>query len=350
MRIPCVFLTVVLCLPVFAIAQTNETIVPAGTLLQCALDEPRFSSATAQVGDPVLCHVNSLGMFGRPVFPRGAYLSGRLQEFRDPGHFFGKGWLKLEFETLTLPGGTFPIAAKIVSVPQYSVDAEGRIRGHGHPRRDAIEWSFPILWPEKLITLPARGPRPVLKGETRILLRILEEVAIPNNATSPSSASATTAALSVPPSSRAHASVSPGADSKVASSWNSGFSPNLNVSSSSAAGVLSRLRYGGVSMPEAELELPSIKVSGQSQSTVLDEAMRSIDRPWRAPKSTFIVCKDGRAYVVSNYWFEAGQLVYYASDDMRQAFPIQDLDLETTTDVNRERGVPFVIRSNPSEP
>jgi hypothetical protein len=348
MRNPWMFLAVVLCLPVFATAQTNETIVPAGTLLQCTLDEPRFSSATAQVGDPVLCHVNSLGMFGRPVFPRGAYLSGRLQEFRDPGHFFGKGWLKLEFETLTLPGGTFPIAAKTVSVPQYRVDAQGRIRGRGHPRRDAVEWSLPILWPEKLITLPARGPRPELKGETRILLRILEEVAIPNNATSPSSASATSAALSVPPSPRARASVSPSADSKVASSWDSGFNPNFNVSSSSAAGVFPRLRYGGVSMPAGEVELPSIKVS--AQSTILDEAMRSIDRPWRAPKSTFLVCKDGRAYVVSNYWFETGQLVYYAADGMRQAFPIQDLDLETTTDVNRERGVPFVIRSNPTEP
>jgi hypothetical protein len=24
-------------------------------------------------------------MFGRPVFPRGAYLSGRFEDFRDPG-------------------------------------------------------------------------------------------------------------------------------------------------------------------------------------------------------------------------------------------------------------------------
>jgi hypothetical protein len=350
MRGSFMLLAVTFCLPVFAAAQTNETIVPAGTLLQCTLDEPRFSSATAQVGDPILCHVNSLGMFGRPVFPRGAYLSGRLQEFRDPGHFFGKGWLKLEFETLTLPGGTFPIAAKIVSVPQYRVDAEGRVRGRGHPRRDAIEWSFPVLWPEKLITLPARGPRPVLKGETRILLRVLEEIAIPNNATSPSSASAATAALSMPAGSRTHASVNPGADSKAASSWDSGFSPNLNVSSSRAAGVLPRLRYGGVSMPAADLELPSIQLSAQSPSTILDEAMRAIDRPWRAPTSTFLVCKDGRAYVASNYWFEAGQLVYFAADGMRQAFPIRELDLETTTDVNRERGVPFVIRSNPAEP
>jgi len=71
----------VLCLPKVATAQTKESIVPAGTLLQCTLDEPKFSSATAQVGEPVVCHVSSLAMFGRPVFPRGAYLSGRLETF-----------------------------------------------------------------------------------------------------------------------------------------------------------------------------------------------------------------------------------------------------------------------------
>jgi hypothetical protein len=119
-------------------------------------------------------------MFGRPVFLRDAYLSGRFTDFRDPGHFFGKGWLK-EFETLTPPGGTFPVSAKVISVPHFKVDAAGGIQGHGHPRRDAIEWALPILWPEKLITLPMRGPRPTLKGETRILLRLQEDVSIPTD-------------------------------------------------------------------------------------------------------------------------------------------------------------------------
>src|SRR6266852_88961 len=182
------FLAVVLCLQATATAQTKESIVPAGTLLQCTLDEPRFSSETAEVGDPVVCHVSSLGMFGRPVFPRGAYLSGRFADFRDPGHFFGKGWLKLEFETLTLPGGTFPVSAKVISVPHYRVDAEGSIRGRGHARRDAIEWAIPILWPEKLITLPMRGPRPTLKGETRILLKLLEDISVPASAVNSSEA------------------------------------------------------------------------------------------------------------------------------------------------------------------
>src|SRR5882762_1253068 len=166
-RFPLLVAFVLFLAPV-ATAQTKESIVPAGTLLQCTLDEPRFSSETAHVGDPILCHIRSLAMFGRPVFPRGAYLSGRLEDFRDPGHFFGKGRLKLEFVSLTVPGGTFPLSAKVVSVPHYRVDAEGDIRGRGHARRDAVEWTIPLLWPEKIITLPARGPRPTLKGETAL--------------------------------------------------------------------------------------------------------------------------------------------------------------------------------------
>jgi len=62
------FFAAVLCLAAAARAQTTESIVPAGTLFQCTLNEPRFSSETVQVGEPVLCNIGSLAMFGRPVF------------------------------------------------------------------------------------------------------------------------------------------------------------------------------------------------------------------------------------------------------------------------------------------
>src|SRR5215470_7681696 len=156
--------------------------VPAGTLLGCTLDEPNFSSQTARAGDPVLCKTTSVEMFGRQVIPRGAYLSARLRNYRDLGHFFGKGWIQLEFTSLTLPGGNVPIDAKVISAAHYKVNGEGKVRGHGHPTRDVIEWSIPILWPVKVVTLPARGPRPEFKGETRIELRLMEDMLIPESA------------------------------------------------------------------------------------------------------------------------------------------------------------------------
>jgi hypothetical protein len=164
-------------------AQQDEYILPAGTLMGCTLDEPNFSSQTAERGDPVLCHVNSLESFGRPLVPQGAYLSAKLEDYRDPGHFVGKGWLQLEFTSLALPGGIFPLNAKVISVAHFRVDGQGRIHGHGHPVRDAVEWTIPVLWPIKVLTLPARGPRPTLKGETRVELRVMEDMAIPASAT-----------------------------------------------------------------------------------------------------------------------------------------------------------------------
>jgi hypothetical protein len=162
-------------------AQTGA-FVPAGALIGCTLDEPNFSSQTARPGDPVLCKTTSLQMFGRQLIPRGAYLSAHLQDFRDPGHFVGKGWIQLEFTSLTLPGGTVPLSAKVISAARYRVDGDGKIQGRGHGTRDAIEWSLPVLWPVKVLTLPARGPRPTLKGETRLELRLMDDVVIPESA------------------------------------------------------------------------------------------------------------------------------------------------------------------------
>ena len=121
----------------------DERFVPAGTILGCTIDEPNFSSQTARQGDPLLCKTNSaVAMFGRQLIPRGASLSGRLRNYRDPGHFVGKGWILLEFTSVTLPGGTIPLDARVISAGPYRVDRDGKIQGRGHAKRDAVEWAF----------------------------------------------------------------------------------------------------------------------------------------------------------------------------------------------------------------
>ena len=50
----------------------RDLLVPVGTLLQCTMNEPDFSSATASVGDPVLCHLRTQQEFGRVLFPEAA--------------------------------------------------------------------------------------------------------------------------------------------------------------------------------------------------------------------------------------------------------------------------------------
>src|SRR5258708_39538293 len=76
------------------------------------------------------------------------------------------------------------LVQEVISLPRLRADREGRIQGRGHPKRDAVGWAIPVLWPVKILTLPARGPRPTLKGEVRITLRPLEDVEVPVTATS----------------------------------------------------------------------------------------------------------------------------------------------------------------------
>src|SRR5258708_15918490 len=162
-----------------ASTKAQEILVPAGTLLKCTLDEPNFSSATADVGDPVICHLSSLRQFGKTVFPRGSYLGGHLEADKEPGHFVGKGYLKLQFDRIGFPTSDIPVPSKVIAAKGYKVDRHGDIVGRGHATRDTVEWLIPPLWPWKIITLPARGPRPALKGEEQITVRLMDDIQVP---------------------------------------------------------------------------------------------------------------------------------------------------------------------------
>ena len=120
-------------------ASARDVVLPAGTLLQCTLNEPNFSSATAAVGDPVLCHLRGLTEFGQQAFPRGSYLVGHLESAQDPGHFWGKGNLKLQFDRIGLPNGDLPLDAKVIATRGYKVDKEGDIRGKGHAIHSPVD-------------------------------------------------------------------------------------------------------------------------------------------------------------------------------------------------------------------
>ena len=58
------------------------------------------------------------------------------------------------------PNTVVPIDARVVDVPGYKVDNQGRILGKGHVARDITMWSIPILWPVDLLMLrcAAHGP------------------------------------------------------------------------------------------------------------------------------------------------------------------------------------------------
>jgi hypothetical protein len=267
------------------------------------MDEPNFSSKTAQVGDPVLCNLGPLGAFGHSIFPRGAQLSGHLQDYKNPGHFWGKGWISIEFDRMILPGAqVLPLSAKIINAPHNKVDAQGDIKGKGHPKRDAILWAIPLFWPVKILTLPARGPYPTLKGETRLTLRLMEDVEVPF----------AVARNGVPMP-----------DYRPSSYRGSSPSPYQPVSSYQAA-------------PRVETA-PSIvrpaTYTQQSRASVYDGPL------------TVIALQAGAAVLVTRYWIEGSELHWITRDGAQQNVPLALVDLAETVKVNQERNVAFSLHS-----
>jgi hypothetical protein len=157
-----------------------EQLIPAGSSMQCMVSD-KISSKTVHVGDAILCQVSHVEMYGRSVFPYGSYLVGHFEDYKDPGHFVGKGWMELKFDRIVVGNDTvIPISTRVIaSSGKNPVDYNGRILGTGHATRDTVEWLIPVLWPLDLINLPRRGPYPVLKPETRLTVKLLDDVGIP---------------------------------------------------------------------------------------------------------------------------------------------------------------------------
>ena len=305
-------------------AGAQDVQLPAGTLLRCTLNEPDFSSKSAKVGDPVVCNVSTVQEFGRAVFPRGAYLAGHLEADKEPGHFGGKGYLKLVFNRIGLPNTDVPIDARVIAARGFHVDREGDILGKGHAKRDAIEWMFPPLWPWKVLTLPARGPRPTLKGEEVLTLRLMEDVIVPRLA-------ATSWTDWRPPRPQASASTSSGL--YTPSSYNG--RPNLRS-----------WRYAPPSYPamtntyrDGTYVLPSPQQAPPASPAEVFQA--------KASQLTLLALKNEMIYAVTQYWVDGDHLSYLRPSGASGDLSLDEVDWAKTTQLNSERGVSVTLRNRP---
>jgi hypothetical protein len=302
-------------------ASARETVLPAGTLLKCTMNEPNFSSATVAIGDPVLCHLHSVTEFGQQTFPRGSYLVGHLESAHDPGHFWGKGDMKLVFDRIGLPNGDMPLDAKVIATRGYKVNKDGDIRGKGHATRDIVEWMIPPLWPWKIITLPARGPRPTLKGESMLELRLMDDVQIPQVSTTNGP---DWHFFGRPPvrndsyyqGSYQGASAGPG-DNAV---------PQLAVR---------RVAVTASEPPVAE-EVPQV--------TYASYVTRGTVGRGTSPGVPVFILKTGMVLEVGNYTYQGGRISYELASGGSGVISTDEVDWTTTTQVNSQRGVRMTLR------
>jgi hypothetical protein len=304
-------------------ARAQDVLIPAGTLLHCTLDEPNLSSATAAVGDPVVCHMRSIQEFGHVVFPRGTYLGGHIEATKEPGHFVGKGYIKLQFDRIGLPTSDLPVPSKIIAAKGFKVDKDGDIKGHGHATRDAVEWMFPPLWPWKLIMLPARGPRPALKGEEQITLRLMDDVLVPRHL------AATDYYPNHPPyfdSSEPNLNHVPSYDRVQPSSSNTpnGFGPIRPVERTpSTVSTATPASYVTATAPVAAVTVPPMGTS----------------EPPAASPLTMIALKSGEVQGVRTYRVDHGVLNYVLASGMGGSVYMTDIDWRATTQLNSDKNV-----------
>ena len=292
-------------------ASARDVVLPAGTLLQCTLNEPNFSSATVDVGDPVLCHLRGITEFGQQAFPRGSYLVGHLESAKDPGHFWGKGSLKLQFDRIGLPTGDLPLEAKVIATRGYKVDKQGKIDGKGHPKRDIVEWMIPPLWPWKVMMLPARGPRPKLKGETVLSMRLMDDVQIPQVA---QTYGPSWHFFGRPQSQSYHDSVYD----------NSKPQPMLRNAVADGAST-------GVPQP--------------TYATVVTRTVTSAVGS-TSPGMPVFVLNSGTVLAVSGYGYQDSRITYSLVGGGTGVISTDDVDWTTTTRVNSQRGVRLTLHAN----
>jgi hypothetical protein len=257
-------------------------------------------------GDQFVCHAEAVQQFGREAFPRGTYLAGHLEYFKDPGHFVGKCWLKLEFDRIGLHHLPRPKRRKhpLDHVARWvTVAANVPLTVHSiSPDRYDLAWNRHFGARQADLTLPARGPRPELKGEVQSTMRLMEDVIVPNlTATVPRAGSQPTAeAFSVAKN------------------------PSLSVPS---------IRYVPPNVPVWQNRvscglLNASKPAAESEPT--GGAEPNLTRVRRATAVTLIALKSSTIYGATDYWLDSGRLSYILPTGIEQSVDLADVDWENT--------------------
>jgi len=195
------------------------------------------------------------------------------------------------------------------------------VKGNGHAKRDVVEWLFPPLWPWKVIMLPARGPRPALKGEEILTLRLMEDVTVPKfSATySPRDERPPYAQNHVQPSAYpATRQVAPAPAATVNASYATPPNPRY-------------ARTSQVPQQAAQSTQPAVQQTRQQIA---------IPRSTVASKSlTLLALSNETIYAVTEYWLDGERLDYLLPSGTRGACNLNQLDLVRTTQLNSERGI-----------
>jgi hypothetical protein len=181
---------------------------------------------------------------------------------------------------------------------------------------------LPPLWPWKIIMLPARGPRPTLKGESMLTLRLMDDVQIP----------------------QVQASNGPdwhffGRPEVQRDNYYQ--QPYQGASNRSSEPAIPQLAVRNVSVsssepPRAE-EIPQVTYA----SYISKEAVGGGGAAAGVP---VFMLKSGMALEVGNYTYQDGRISYELASGGSGVISTDEVDWTTTTRMNSQRGVRVTLR------
>jgi hypothetical protein len=175
---------------------------------------------------------------------------------------------------------------------------------------------IPPLWPWKVIMLPARGPRPKLKGETVLSMRLMDDVDVPQ------------VAQTYGPS--WHFFGRPQSQSFRPSIYDDG-KPQLMLRDASVTTRITDERTSQVVSQASYANLVSRNVTTASNVS---------------PGMPIFVLNTGTVLSVSGYGYQDSRITYSLVGGGTGVISTDDVDWSTTTRVNAQRGVRVTLHNS----
>jgi len=194
--------------------------------------------------------------------------------------------------------------------------------------------------------LPARGPRPMLKGESQLTLRLMDDVQIPQ------------VQATIGPDWRFFGRPQPQNESYRGSlngslnngSLNNGSLSNasLNYDNSGTPRLARRDVMPASSEPMVE-EVPQVTYASYTPTSASANVTGSAPRiAATAPGVPVFVLKTGMVLAVGNYTYQDGRIAYELAGGGNGVISSDEVDWTTTTQVNQQRGVRVTLRAGHS--
>jgi hypothetical protein len=196
--------------------------------------------------------------------------------------------------------------------------------GRGHPKRDVVEWLIPPLWPWKIITLPARGPRPTLKGESQVTVRLMDDIQIPRQLAQSSYVRPTSYDRPRPYYRPQSFDRPPNSGGQPSSEPAQAVSPQDNS--------VPDVTYSAQITPAQENQ-PAVSEPASAQTAPSAPNSTSVRQPLR---TKWIALKPGNVYAVTNYRINEGSVTYVLSSGARGSVDITEVDWRKTSHLNAE--------------